>query len=85
MHLKFTGVKVMPYEKAKKAMATYKRVKKTSKLGSGKRFAALSKSIEASGKSEESAKAITASIGRKKYGAKKMTKMATAGKKRRSK
>lgn len=52
------------------------------KLGSGKRFAALTKKIEKSGKSEESAKAIAASVGRKKYGNKKMESMAKAGKKR---
>lgn len=61
---------------------TYQKVKKTSKLGSGKRFSALSKSIEAEGKSPKQAKAIAAAIGRKKYGAKKMTKLASAGKKR---
>jgi hypothetical protein len=35
-----------------------------------------------SGKSEKAAKAIAASIGRKKYGKKKMAKMAAAGRKR---
>ena len=68
--------------KAATARKKYEKTKKTSKLGSGKRFSALSKSIEASGKSPEAAKAIAASIGRKKYGAKKMTKMSTAGKKK---
>lgn len=58
---------------------------KKPKLGSGQRFKSLTKKIEKSGKSEESAKAIAASIGRKKYGPKKMESMAVAGKKRRSK
>lgn len=55
------------------------------KLGSGKRFKDLTEKIEKEGKTEKSAKAIAAAIGRKKYGAKKMTSMATAGKKMRSK
>jgi hypothetical protein len=54
---------------------------KQSNLGSGKRFAKLENSLEKEGKSEESAKAIAASIGRKKYGTKKMAKMAASGKK----
>ena len=58
---------------------------KKPKLGSGGRFKALEEKIEKSGKSEKSAKAIAASIGRKKYGAKKMESMASAGKKRRAK
>lgn len=52
------------------------------KLGSGKRFKALEGKIEKEGKSKGAAKAIAASIGRKKYGNKKMSKMAAAGKKR---
>ena len=54
------------------------------KLGSGKRFAALEGKLKRQGKSEESAKAIAATVGRKKYGNAKMQKMAAAGKKRRS-
>lgn len=50
------------------------------KLGSGARFAALTKKLEGKGHSEDSAKAIAASIGRKKYGEKKMHKMAVKGK-----
>jgi hypothetical protein len=46
------------------------------KLGSGKRFAALAK---------ETSPAIAAAAGRKKYGAKKMTAMAAAGRKRAAK
>ncbi len=52
------------------------------KLGSGARFKKLTDKLERSGKSAESAKAIAASVGRKKYGAKKMNAMAVAGKKR---
>lgn len=52
------------------------------KLGSGARFKALANRIEKSGKSAESAKAIAASIGRKKYGSKKMSAMAAKGKKK---
>lgn len=52
------------------------------KLGSGARFKALTKKIQKSGKSAESAKKIAASVGRKKYGNKKMSKMAAAGRKK---
>jgi hypothetical protein len=52
------------------------------KLGSGKRFESVSKSIQKSGKSKKEADAIAASIGRKKYGAKKMNAMAKAGRKK---
>jgi len=53
------------------------------KLGSGARFKALSNKLQKSGKSAESAKAIAASIGRKKLGAKKMAQLSAAGRKRR--
>lgn len=52
------------------------------KLGDGSRFASFVKKLEGEGKSAESAKAIAASAGRKKYGAKRMTKMAAAGRRR---
>ena len=55
---------------------------KQPKLGSGKRFSNLTKSIEKEGKNQAAAKAIAAAIGRKKYGNVKMTKLAVAGKKR---
>jgi len=58
---------------------------KKPKLGSGGRFKALEGKMEAEGKSEKSAKAIAASIGRKKYGNAKMSKMAAAGRKRKMK
>lgn len=51
------------------------------KLGSGKRFAALTKSIAAKG-NVDNPKAVAAAIGRKKYGAEKMAKMASAGRKK---
>ena len=60
------------------------------KLGSGGRFKKLSgsvaKSYEKKGMSAKKAKAIgaavAAKVGRKKYGAKKMAKMAAAGRRR---
>lgn len=57
---------------------------KKPKLGSGKRFEKLEKSIAGKGKVKDAA-AVEASIGRKKYGAEKMEKMSTAGRKRHSK
>lgn len=51
-------------------------------LGSGGRFKELVNKIEKQGKSEESAKAIAASIGRSRYGKKKFQSMAAAGKKK---
>lgn len=56
------------------------------KLGSGGRFRSLTSSIEKrEGYSPERAKAVAASIGRKKYGAKKMAKMAAKGRARHAK
>ena len=66
--------------KRKTARKAYEKVAKTSKPGSGKRFAALEKSIAASGASDPAA--VAASIGRKKYGAKKFAKMSATGRKR---
>lgn len=54
-------------------------------LGSGGRFKQLTNKIKKQGKSEKVAKAIAASIGRKKYGAKKMASMAAKGRRRKSK
>lgn len=48
------------------------------KLGSGERFSKLTKSLAAKGAKDP--KALAAAIGRKKYGAAKMQKMASAGK-----
>lgn len=53
---------------------------KSMKLGGGGRFAKLTAKLEGNGKSAGAAKAIAASIGRKKYGNTKMSKMAAAGK-----
>lgn len=54
------------------------------KLGSGKRFKALANKIARSGEVENPA-AVAASIGRKKYGNKKMSAMAKKGKARHAK
>lgn len=48
------------------------------KLGSGERFAKLTKKLKGKGVSDP--KALAASIGRKKYGAKKMAGLAAKGK-----
>jgi hypothetical protein len=69
------------YESAKKKIADeYKG--KSMKPGGGGRYAKLVDDIRKSGKSEKSAKAIAASVGRKKYGSKKMSEMAASGRKR---
>lgn len=52
---------------------------KSTKLGGGGRFAKLKKSL--SGKVDNPG-AVAASIGRKKYGAKRMSSMAAKGRKR---
>jgi hypothetical protein len=61
---------------------------KKAKLGSGSRFQALVSDIMKPGKgkkkskySEESAKAIAATVGRKKYGAKRFAELSRKGKK----
>lgn len=53
------------------------------KLGSGKRFASLERKLAARGARNPAA--VAAAIGRKKYGAKKMAKLAAAGRKRAAK
>ena len=55
---------------------------KSMKPGGGGRFQALTKKLEAKGNSAESAKAIAASVGRKKFGSSRMSEMAAAGRKR---
>ena len=50
------------------------------KLGSGKRFASLKRSLAARGARDPGA--LAASIGRKKYGAKKMAKMSAKGRRK---
>lgn len=55
---------------------------KTMKLGGGGRFDKLTKKLQDKGKSAAAAKAVAASVGRKKYGAERMAKMAATGRKR---
>lgn len=55
---------------------------KSMKLGSGGRFAKLKGKLESQGKSSDSAAAVAASIGAKKYGQSKMSKMAAKGRKK---
>jgi len=50
------------------------------RLGSGKRFASLKRKL--SRKGVRNPGALAASIGRKKYGTKKMAKLSAAGRKR---
>lgn len=54
---------------------------KNMKLGGGGRFAKLVSHIKGEGYSEDRAKAAAASIGRNKYGNKKMAHLAAKGKK----
>lgn len=54
---------------------------KSMEPGGGGRFAAMVSKLKGEGKSEGSAKAIAASIGRKKYGKSKFQEMAAKGKK----
>jgi hypothetical protein len=56
--------------------------KKTMEPGGGGRFAKMVSGLKKEGKSEDSAKAIAASAGRKKYGKSKFQAMAAAGKKK---
>lgn len=53
---------------------------KKPKLGTGKRFAALTKSLASKGAKDPGA--LAAFIGRKKYGAKKFQKLASKGRAR---
>jgi len=68
--------------KAKRARAAYEKAVKTSKPGEGKRFAAGSKAIQATGKSKKEADAIMAVRGRKKYGKQPFAEMGAAGRAR---
>lgn len=54
--------------------------KKLPKLGTGKRFATVEASARKAG--ARNPKAVAAAVGRRKYGAAKMTAMAKAGRKR---
>jgi hypothetical protein len=55
---------------------------KSMEPGGGGRFEAMVGKLKSKGKSEESAEAIAASVGRKKYGKSKFQAMAAAGKKK---
>jgi len=57
--------------------------KKSMKLGGGGRFAKVKAAAAKSGMRDPAA--VAAAVGRKKYGAKKMAKMAAAGRKRAAK
>lgn len=58
---------------------------KSMKPGGGGRFAKFTESLERKGMSAASAKAVAAAAGRKKYGAERMSEMASAGRKRAAK
>lgn len=62
-----------------KMTGTYKG--KSNALGGGGRFAQLKDRLMAKGKSEESAGAIAASVGRKKYGKSTFQRLAARAKK----
>jgi hypothetical protein len=63
----------------KKLASAQAATQKKAKLGTGKRFSALKKSIAASGAKDPGA--VAAAIGRKKFGAKKFAKLGQKGKK----
>ena len=79
------GISIIVQEVLEEAKKAKKYKGKSMRPGGGGRFAKLVDKLKASGKSEESAKAIAAAAGRKKYGAAKMKQMAKAGKKRAAK
>lgn len=70
--------KSLPARRA--ARKNYEKVAKTSKPGTGKRFAAVARSAAAGGATNP--EAVAAAIGRKKYGAKKMAKMSAKSRKK---
>lgn len=61
-------------------MASKRSSKKTPKLGTGKRFAAVEASAAKSG--ARNPRAVAAAVGRKKYGGAKMAALAKAGRRR---
>lgn len=63
----------------RKARKDYLKTVKAKPVGEGSRFKAVEKSARLSG--AENPGAVAASIGRKKYGAKRFAAMAAAGKK----
>ena len=78
--------RTVDYDEVKKQERERKKKKtggkKSMEPGGGGRFAAMVSGLKKEGKSEDSAKAIAASIGRKKYGKSKFQEMAAAGKKK---
>lgn len=73
-------MKKAPLNVRRKTREAAKKVEKTAKLGSGKRFAAVEKAAAASGARNPAA--VAAAIGRKKYGSKKMATMAAKGRRK---
>lgn len=69
----------MAKKELKVAKAAYKKAKKKP-LGEGSRFKAMTRVAKAGG--AKNPEAVAAMIGRRKYGAKKMAKMAAAGRKK---
>lgn len=69
----------MAKKELKAAKAAYKRAKKKP-LGEGSRFKAMTRVVKAGG--AKNPEAVSAMIGRRKYGAKKMAKWAAAGRKK---
>lgn len=63
-----------------RAAREYKAKTKGTKPGSGKRFAAMTTALKKKG--ARNPKALAAWIGRRKYGPKRMAKMAATGRKR---
>ena len=69
----------MVKKELKVAKAAYRKAKKKP-LGEGSRFKAMARVAKAAGAKDP--KAVAAMIGRRRYGAKKMAKMAAAGRKK---
>lgn len=63
-------------------MAAKRRSRPKGRLGSGKRFKALSNELRRRG--ARNPDALAAAIGRKKHGSKKMARMAATGRKRKA-
>ena len=66
--------------KSTAARKRYQKVKKTAKLGSGKRFAAVAAAAKASGAANPAA--VAAAAGRKAHGKKQMAKYSAMGRKK---
>lgn len=66
--------------KSAKIERQYKKDTKGTKLGSGKRFSAMTKALKKKG--AKNPNALAAWIGRKKLGSEKMTKLSVVGRKR---